>query len=118
MQAKSIRLHFFMSISSQKRAYFSQLKNLKIETPSDVKLFQALLTNTKYYDKLKCWQDAAFSYNESTITLNAISNQINLQQKIFISCSLNFKYGLTSVYHGSMGGIQDGIYKPDDETLP
>ena len=103
-----------MSISSQ----FAQLRNLKITTPPDVELFQALLTNTKYCVKLNWWQDAAFSFNESTITLNAISNEVNLQQKIFISCTLNFKYGLTSVYHGSMRGIQDGIYKPDDDTLP
>ena len=118
MQPKTTRLHFFMSISSQKSAYFSQLKTLKIEIPSDVELFQALLTNTKYCDKLKCWQDAAFSYNSSTITLNAISSQIVLQPKIYISCSLNFKYGLTSVYHSSMGSIHDGIYKPDDDSLP
>ena len=97
LEAKSsIRLHFFHD-NFKPKAYFAQLRNLKITTPPDVKLFQALLTNTKYCVKLNCWQDAAFSFNESTITLNAISNKVNLQQKIFISCSLNFKYDLTSV---------------------
>ena len=34
-------------------------------------------------------------------------------------CTLNFKYDLTSVYHGSIGEIsEDGIFKPDDNTLP
>ena len=39
IQAKTIRLHFFMSISNQKSAYISQLKQIKIEIPSDVKIF-------------------------------------------------------------------------------
>ena len=83
-----------------------------------MELFQALLTTTKFCSQLSCWQDAAFSFNDTSITLNAIYNQVNLQKKIFISCSLNFKYSLTSVYHASIGEILDGIYKPDDDTLP
>ena len=46
IQASEIRLHFFMSLSNQKSAYFSQLKMIKIEMPSEIKLVQALLRNT------------------------------------------------------------------------
>ena len=107
-----------MSISSQKSAYFSKLRNIEIITPPEVELFQNLLTTTKFCSQLNCWQDAAFSFNDTSITLNAIENQVNLQKKIFISCSLNFKYSLVSVYHASMGEIEEGIFKPDDDSLP
>ena len=103
-----------MSISSQISAYFSKLRNIEIITPAEGELFQNLLTNTKFCSQLNCWQDAAFSFNDTSITLNALENQVNLQEKIFISCSLNFKYSLVSVYHAAMGEIEEGIFKPDD----
>ena len=107
-----------MRTSNQKSAYFSKLTNIEIITPPEVVLFQNLLTSTKFCSKLNCWQDAAFSFNETTLTLNALENQVKLQEKIFISCSLNFKYSLVSVYHAAMGEITEGIFKPDDDSLP
>ena len=59
-----------------------------------------------------------FSYNTSILTLNSVTRQITLKPKVFVSCTLNFQYGQTSVYHGSMGSIEEGIYRPDDDSLP
>ena len=118
LEAKNIRLYLFMQISSQKSSYFSSLKSLDIQTPPDISLFQNLLTNKKYCRGLRCFKDAIFDFNKTTITLNAISTQIQLQQKLYISCNLNFKYNIVSIYHGSMGDVEDGTYTPDDQNIP
>ena len=65
-----------------------------------MKLVQALLRKTKHCEEIECWSDAIFSYNVSTLTINAVSRQIILAPKVFISCTLNFLHDLTSVYHG------------------
>jgi hypothetical protein len=118
LEAKNIRLYLFQQISNQKSSYFSSLKSLDIKTPDDIKLFQNLLTNKKFCRGLRCYKDAIFSFNKSTITLSAIQTQIQLQQKLYVSCNLNFKYDIVSIYHGSMGNVIDGTFSPDDKNIP
>jgi hypothetical protein len=118
LEAKNIRLYLFMQISNQKSSYFSNLKALEIQTPADILLFQHLLTNKKYCKNLQCYKDAIFNFNKTVITLNAISTQIYLQQKLYISCNLNFKYNIVSIYHGSVGAVLDDTFTPDDLNLP
>ena len=103
LEAKNFRLYLFQQISNQKSSYFSSLKSLDIKTPDDIKLFQNLLTNKKFCRGLRCYKDAIFSFNKSTITLSAIQTQIQLQQKLYVSCNLNFKYDI--VYDLNMFAI-------------
>ena len=65
IQASEIRLHFFMSLTNQKSASMAQLRMIKIEIPSKIRIVQALLRNTKYCEEITCYSDAMFSYNIS-----------------------------------------------------
>ena len=101
LDAKGLSLKFLLQKENEKLNFMSRLRHIKtnMAAPLHLQLAIKLLSEKRYCNKLKCYQNSKFNIGQDgLVTIDTIVTNVRLLPHIHTSCQL-LKLGRTSIFH-------------------
>ena len=91
LDMKGLSLKFLLQKENEKISFMSRLRHIKtnMAAPLHLQLAFKLLSNKRYCNNLKCYQNSKFNIgSEGLVTIDTIVTSVQLQPHIHTSCQL------------------------------